>query len=306
MSTSMPAGPSSSLTETKPKPFVFVLIPFKPEFDDVYEVGIKAACSEVGAYSERVDEQLFDGSILERVYNQIAKADVIISEMTGGNPNVYYETGYAHALNKRVILVTRVASDIPFDLKQFPHVVYEGSITTLKVQLQKRIRWCIEHPLGVLPRADVGIEYYVNGFSVANNPEIYVSLSEPSYEGTASWKNVDLDQSLRQGRRFDLIISLHNGSNTTIITDQFSLALVVPKGFAVVPSASVVSVTKLPTDAYLFNIRFPDVPKLFVDSWDSIGVVVTSGTWIGGKHDLILRCFTEFGRQELPFKVHLG
>ena len=44
--------------------------------------------------------------------------------MTGMNPNVFYEVGYAHALNKRVILLTETAEDIPFDLKHTPHVVY--------------------------------------------------------------------------------------------------------------------------------------------------------------------------------------
>jgi hypothetical protein len=62
------------IASTKPKPFIFVLMPFKADYDDLNELGIKAACAEVGAYCERVDEQLFDGSILQRVYNQIDTA----------------------------------------------------------------------------------------------------------------------------------------------------------------------------------------------------------------------------------------
>jgi len=114
------------------KPFVFVLMPFQKEFNDVYGLGIKQACKDSGAYCERVDEQQFEESILERIYNQIAKADIIISDMTGKNPNVFYETGYAHALNKKVILLTQKAEDIPFDLKHYPHIVYEGEIVELK------------------------------------------------------------------------------------------------------------------------------------------------------------------------------
>src|SRR5215470_17942078 len=123
------------MEDTAPKPFVFVLMPFSNEFTDIYEVGIKAACKEAGAYCERVDEQIFDGNILERVYGQISRADVVIAEMTGRNPNVFYETGYAHALNKRVILLTQSSDDIPFDLKHYPHITYGGKITTLKSQL---------------------------------------------------------------------------------------------------------------------------------------------------------------------------
>jgi len=126
---------------TKPKPFCFVLMPLASEFNDIYAFGIKGACDDVGVYCERVDEQIFQGSIMERVYNQIAHADVIVADMTGKNPNVFYEVGYAHALGKRSILITKEASDIPFDLKHFPHIVYNSQIAGLRSQLAKRVEF---------------------------------------------------------------------------------------------------------------------------------------------------------------------
>jgi len=111
---------------TKPKPFCFVLMPFAEAFTDIYNLGIKETCEQAGAYCERVDEQVYQGNILDRVYNQIAKADFIIADMTGRNANVFYEVGYAHALGKSTILLTQHNDDIPFDLKHFPHVVYNN------------------------------------------------------------------------------------------------------------------------------------------------------------------------------------
>ena len=52
------------MADTGPKPFVFVLMPFREDFNDIYALGIKAACDAAGAYCERVDEQIFMGSIL--------------------------------------------------------------------------------------------------------------------------------------------------------------------------------------------------------------------------------------------------
>src|SRR5690242_11309476 len=49
-------------------------------------------------------------------------------------------------LRKPVILVTNSAVDIPFDLKHYPHVVYAGQIRTLRAELEKKIRGCIENP----------------------------------------------------------------------------------------------------------------------------------------------------------------
>ena len=66
------ASPESP--NTGPKPFVLVLMPFKKEFNDTYTFGIKGAAENV-AYAERIDEQAFQEGILDRVFNQINKAD---------------------------------------------------------------------------------------------------------------------------------------------------------------------------------------------------------------------------------------
>ncbi len=128
---------------TAPKPFIFVLMPFREEFNDIYKFGIKGAAEDVGAYSERVDEQDYTESMLERIYNQINKADVIVADMTGQNPNVFYEVGYAHALNKIVLLLTQNSNDIPFDLKHRPHIVYGGQIEQLRTKLAQKLKWAI-------------------------------------------------------------------------------------------------------------------------------------------------------------------
>jgi hypothetical protein len=116
-------------------------MPFDEKFDDIYKFGIKGAAEDAGAYAERVDEQIFIEGMLDRIFNQINKADVIIADMTGKNPNVFYEVGYAHALNKVVLLITQSADDIPFDLKHRQHIVYGGRIEQLRTELSSRIVW---------------------------------------------------------------------------------------------------------------------------------------------------------------------
>ncbi|MCU0811876.1 MAG: nucleoside 2-deoxyribosyltransferase [Thiobacillaceae bacterium] len=158
---------------TKPKPFVFVLMPFSAAFDDAYAVAIQPACEAVGAYAERVDKQIFAGSIMDRVYNQISKADIIVADMSERNPNVFYEVGYAHAIGKTTILLTRSETDIPFDLRQYPHIVYGTSLTTLKTELQRRVAWHIQNPT----QSDTSpeeLEIRVNGQSLPTSQEIVV------------------------------------------------------------------------------------------------------------------------------------
>jgi hypothetical protein len=128
---------------TLPKPFVFVLMPLDKKFDDIYKFGIKGAADDAGAYAERLDEQMFVEGMLDRIFNQISKADLIVADMTGRNPNVFYEVGYAHALGKITLLLTQNADDIPFDLRHRQHTVYSGSIGLLRKELSDRLRWGI-------------------------------------------------------------------------------------------------------------------------------------------------------------------
>ena len=121
--------------QMREKIFAFVLMPFDKEFDDTYFLGVKSTVEKAGMEAERVDEQIFHHEgILERVYNQINAADLIIADMTGRNPNVFYEVGYAHAKAKLCILLTKDANDIPFDLKHQRHIVYT-SIQDLTIKL---------------------------------------------------------------------------------------------------------------------------------------------------------------------------
>ena len=126
------------------KPFVFVLMPFNDAFTDIYKLGIKKTAEEAGLRAERVDEQLYSESMLERIYRQIDAADIIVADMTGQNPNVFYEVGYAHAKGKHCILLTQNASDIPFDLKQHRHIVYGGQIVKLQGELSTNLQWAAE------------------------------------------------------------------------------------------------------------------------------------------------------------------
>jgi len=133
------------------QPRVFVLMPFGLD-RDVYEVGIQQACIEVGAECSRVDEQLYSESMLNRIYDQIQTADVVVADMTGQNPNVFYEVGYAHAVSQRVVLLTRQVEDIPFDLKHYRHIVYGNSLSKLKEELKEKLEWALQQPSTVSGR----------------------------------------------------------------------------------------------------------------------------------------------------------
>ncbi|MGO9417305.1 MAG: hypothetical protein ACLP51_19465 [Syntrophobacteraceae bacterium] len=131
--------------------FVFVLMPFSDSLDDVYQFGIKQPVEECGLFCQRVDEQHFTESILEQIVLNIKRARFIIADMTGCNPNVFYEVGYAHALEKPIIFLTQDdPRKIPFDLKHKPHIHYhEKEVRNLKKTLLERIKGLLDQGVGM-------------------------------------------------------------------------------------------------------------------------------------------------------------
>ena len=51
------------------------------------------------------------------MWEHIKKARILVAELSGRNPNVFYELGVAHAMNKDVILITQTLEDVPFDFE---------------------------------------------------------------------------------------------------------------------------------------------------------------------------------------------
>lgn len=166
--------------------FAFVLMPFHSSFDDIYRLGIKETARNLGVLAERVDEQIFREGILERIYRQIEAADIILADMSGQNPNVFYEVGYAHAKGKLCILMTKDATDIPFDLKHHRHIVYGSSIENLRKSLATELTWAKEHIKNVRS-SGVKVQLHTSG-----------SLEKTSYMAKAT---------------VDFKIDLHNETN---------------------------------------------------------------------------------------------
>jgi len=78
------------------------------------------------------------GEIVEMILERIRNADVVIADITHGNPNVQYEVGVAHANHTPTILIMRAGAEIPFDLRGFNIILYEN-VTRLRDALKRRL-----------------------------------------------------------------------------------------------------------------------------------------------------------------------
>lgn len=106
---------------------VFVLMPFGEPHDEIYNHVIKREVQQLGMQCLRSDEIFSAKPIMQDVLQSIMTASVIIADVTGRNPNVFYELGIAHAVKDRVIIITQSMDDVPFDLKHIRAIVYDTS-----------------------------------------------------------------------------------------------------------------------------------------------------------------------------------
>jgi len=119
----------------------FVAMPFDSKFDAVYEV--IRDCIEVAAYRPvKVNEQVFNKSIVEKVFEDIRAAKLVVFLAADRNPNAFYECGYAVALNKEIITVTDVFSNLPFDIRDRNAIAFgsdSSDPTNLRSELIKKL-----------------------------------------------------------------------------------------------------------------------------------------------------------------------
>lgn len=107
---------------------VFVVMQFTPPYNELYRDVIVPVCNELGLDTVRSDETYRPGLIIADIAREIVEAKLIIAEVTPANPNVYYEVGYAHALNKPTILIAEKTTQLPFDVSPFRVLFYENTI----------------------------------------------------------------------------------------------------------------------------------------------------------------------------------
>ena len=104
---------------------VFVLMPFNAKMEKVYTNHIKKMGDELGVTIRRADDIFSPRPFMEKVWDGICAAQLILADCTQKNPNVFYEIGMAHAVGKKVVLITRSEKDIPSDIKHFEYIPYD-------------------------------------------------------------------------------------------------------------------------------------------------------------------------------------
>ena len=136
---------------------IFVMMPFRQEFDAVRS-SIREAAGHAKVECVWADEITEAGPISDQIVAEIRRSWACIADVTGQNPNVAWEIGFAQALGKPVITIAQSPSDLFFDLKDQRTIVYaKGDLSRTLVQtLTTWLERLRERQPGVPPEDLVG------------------------------------------------------------------------------------------------------------------------------------------------------
>jgi len=123
-------------------------MPIRPEFH-YYYIYLKNHIEKTHRIScVRADHSIRQGAFMDKIRRYIKDADLILADVSGGNPNVLYELGIAHQRNKRVILMTRDAVEaVPSDIRHLDMIRYD---LTKEDDLVRLVDRALERELGTL------------------------------------------------------------------------------------------------------------------------------------------------------------
>jgi hypothetical protein len=128
------------------RPIAFVIMPFADEFGSGYRDVIEPAIERGGLLCVRADQEP-QGHIHRMMFERIFDSAVVIADISGANPNVFYELGVSNCVARKTITVSREDSidHVPFDIAPYRVLVYPAPPAESEgVEAQTRYRTRVE------------------------------------------------------------------------------------------------------------------------------------------------------------------
>lgn len=130
--------------------------------DQVLNHIISPAAKECGYETVRADQISEPGLITSQVIQHVVEDPLVVADLSGWNPNVFYELSLRHALKKPVVQIINASESIPFDIaaSRTIHVDHHDldSAAKAKEEIVRQIHAVEKNPTDVDTPISVAIE----------------------------------------------------------------------------------------------------------------------------------------------------
>lgn len=200
----------------------FVIMPFgrneKEEimFNSIFEKGIQPCVSNMLSSKvilHRADMRRESPRLIESVHKQIDDSHICIADITGKNPNVFYEIGYAFSKNKDIILISQDKAPYPVDIAHLIVEKYEYKDSSLELLSQK---------LSILITNTIGKLNIIEKIDEATEQAVHDEYEIKCY---ANRKAANLNKALREAEKTIDILETNLYTIANIYLNDIKIAL---------------------------------------------------------------------------------
>jgi hypothetical protein len=118
--------------------------PIRKRADQIFKYVIAPIVKELGYEPVRADKIPKPGIITSQIIDHILNDPLVIADLTGHNPNVFYELAVRHTVKKPVIQIIQEGEIIPFDVSTYRTIQINhkdlDSVAKAKEDLRKQIK----------------------------------------------------------------------------------------------------------------------------------------------------------------------
>lgn len=107
----------------------------------------------------RIDLVNETGKISDKIMKYLKESCLVISDVTGNNPNVFFEVGYRYGIDKPQILLAETYDDIPFDIKDENIIKYDFHVDKIQ-KVKEKLAKTIENTLREYSKKKEEVEVY--------------------------------------------------------------------------------------------------------------------------------------------------
>lgn len=209
---------------TEEKKICFVISPIgsngsdiRKRADQILKHVLKPALEECGFTAIRADGISEPGLITSQVIQHIVEDSLVIADLTGMNPNVFYELAIRHAIRKPLVQIIQKNETIPFDVAGMRTVSVDhtdlDSVEDAKKEIVEQINCIIEKIPGEI-ESPISVALELQSLRHSDKPE------ERSYAEILSVLT-DLRSEIRSG--FTDINKLISPDHEVILQPDFLL-----------------------------------------------------------------------------------